>query len=346
MKFAVAVVNDGFDRFRDRVTLVERMGFDRVCFGDNQSVYREAWISHASVARETSRIGMWLTVTNPETRHLAVTAAAASSMSELSGGRFALGLGTAFSALGALGQRPVTVARLRAALVGLRSFWNGEDVEWAGGTGRLAWPAQAVPLSIAAAGPKTLRLAGELCDEVIVGSGLDTESVRTALGHIEAGGAVAGRPTSEVRPWFYAKCSIADTREEAVDAIRGLLAGSAAFSFRDGTDERLPPALRAKVNALQERYSLREHSVAGAAHNAELVDDPELSLFLADRFGLVGTPADIVDKLTALRAVGVERVLITALGHDPETLIRRFADEVIPSVREPVGRQDDKQEGA
>ena len=42
----------------------------------NQSAYRDTWVSHAAMARVTERVGLWMTVTNLVTRHLAVTAGA------------------------------------------------------------------------------------------------------------------------------------------------------------------------------------------------------------------------------------------------------------------------------
>jgi alkanesulfonate monooxygenase SsuD/methylene tetrahydromethanopterin reductase-like flavin-dependent oxidoreductase (luciferase family) len=58
----------------------------------------------------------------------------------------------------------------------------------------LDWPpADVPPVLVGARGPKTLRLAGELADGVIIDSGTTPDGVRAALAHVEAGRAAAGR---------------------------------------------------------------------------------------------------------------------------------------------------------
>ena len=58
----------------------------------------------------------------------------------------------------------------------------------------LDWPpADVPPVLVGARGPKTLRLAGELADGVIIDSGTTPDGVRDALAHVEAGRTAAGR---------------------------------------------------------------------------------------------------------------------------------------------------------
>jgi 5,10-methylenetetrahydromethanopterin reductase len=333
VKFAIAILNDGFPAFLERAALAEEAGFDRVCFGDSQSMYREAWVSHAALASCTSRVGLWLTVSNPVSRHLVVTASGAASMGELCGGRFHLALGTGFSSVAAIGREPASVDTLRSAVVGLRELWAGREASWEGRPCRLEWPAAAVPLSVSAGGPRTLRLAGELCDEVLVGAGLDADSVRTSLGHIACGSAAAGRATSP-ESWFYAKLSIGASRADAVEGIKGFLAGSAAFSFRD-VESAVPAEFADGVRHVQRNYSLAEHARPGPNANSRMLDEfPGLAEFLADRFALVGSPGEIIVRLRALEALGVERLLLTAIGADPAEMIRAFAAEILPAVRD------------
>ena len=73
------------------------------------------------------------------------------------------------------------VERRRAATCG----WTGW--RW---TGRRT---QVPPLLVGARGPRTLRLAGELADGVILDSGITPDGVRDAVRHVERGRADAGR---------------------------------------------------------------------------------------------------------------------------------------------------------
>lgn len=70
-------------------------------------------------ARATTRLGLGTGVTNPLTRHAAVTAGAIASLQEISDGRAMLGIGRGDSSLFNIGHKPVPPARLeRFAVIG------------------------------------------------------------------------------------------------------------------------------------------------------------------------------------------------------------------------------------
>jgi 5,10-methylenetetrahydromethanopterin reductase len=335
MEFAVAILNQGFPAFLDRVRLAEELGFEMVCFGDSQSLFREAYVSDTAMAMVTRRARIAMTVTNPVTRHPAVIASGAASLAELSGGRFVLGLGSGDSALYNIGEQAVKVGALREHVLLLRRLWTGDPVEWQGKTIRVGWARNPVPIMLSAEGPRTLRLAGELCDEVCVGTGLLPEVVADSLAMIAEGAAAAARDPGEIKTWFFAKLSLADSREAAIDEIKMGLAASANHGFRFTFEgKRVPEGLQPRILELQRRYRSEQHEELGAGNpNRALLDqDAELTGYLAARFGLAGTPDDVVEQLKGLAAAGVERVFMTAIAADPAALIRRFAEEVRPRL--------------
>jgi alkanesulfonate monooxygenase SsuD/methylene tetrahydromethanopterin reductase-like flavin-dependent oxidoreductase (luciferase family) len=65
---------------------------------------------------------------------------------------------------------------------------------------RLDWPPrQHIPVLIGGTGPKTLALAGEISDGVILDSQYTATTVRDALGHVSSGGSGRGdKPFSRV----------------------------------------------------------------------------------------------------------------------------------------------------
>ena len=336
MEFAIAILNQGFPEFLERVKLAEQLGFDMVCFGDSQSMFREAYVSDTAMAMVTSRARLAMTVSNPVTRHPAVVASAAASLDELSGGRFTLGLGTGDSALYNIGLKGVTVAALEEHIAILRSLWAGRSVEYQGRTVRMTWTTerQRVPVMISAEGPRTLRLAGRVADSVCIGLGLTDELVADAMEHIAAGAAETGRKVDDVEAWFFAKANLADDRAAAIDEIKMTLASSANHGFRFTFDgKRVPEHLQPRIRGLQEAYHPESHALVGANPNRRPLDeDPELLEFLADRFGLAGTPDDVVAKLERLERAGVKRVFFTAITGDPAHLMRRFAEDVRPRL--------------
>jgi alkanesulfonate monooxygenase SsuD/methylene tetrahydromethanopterin reductase-like flavin-dependent oxidoreductase (luciferase family) len=91
---------------------VEAWGFDGLLVADSQNLNADVWIELGLIAAATERIWLGPGVTNPATRHPAVTASAAATLQLESGGRAVLGLGRGDSALTQIGRRPVPVAEL------------------------------------------------------------------------------------------------------------------------------------------------------------------------------------------------------------------------------------------
>jgi 5,10-methylenetetrahydromethanopterin reductase len=87
----------------------EGAGFDGLAVVDSQNLAGDPWVGLALAARETERLRLGTAVTNPVTRHPAVTAAAAVTLQVASAGRFVLGIGRGDSALAHLGRAPASV---------------------------------------------------------------------------------------------------------------------------------------------------------------------------------------------------------------------------------------------
>ena len=72
--------------------LSEELGYDPLWYTDNR-LFRECYLGLGALAAETSRIRLGPGVTDPYSRHPAVTAATMATLDELCGGRAILGLG-------------------------------------------------------------------------------------------------------------------------------------------------------------------------------------------------------------------------------------------------------------
>ena len=330
MKFGVAIVPHDLKETAVSAKLAEDLGFDYIGIPDSQSLWRELYLSLSVVANATSRVRIGPTVTNPLTRHPAVAASAIATLNEISGGRAFLGIGSGDSAILNLGLRPAKLAELQEYIEALRAILSGESYDYKGRSIHVQWSENPVPIVMSAEGPKTLALAGAIADAVIVHSGLTKELLTDTIDRIRDGERAAGRPEGSAEVWAFAKCNIADRREDAIDEIKMALVASGHHAFRSTLEgKNVPEELRESVMALQRRYVFAEHEQLGETRNAALSDELGLTDFLADRFAVSGTPDECLEKVRTIKDAGVDNLLVLAISSDSDNIIRRFGEEVI-----------------
>jgi 5,10-methylenetetrahydromethanopterin reductase len=331
-RFGIVLLPESLAGFGDLCHETEGTGFDLLGVADSQSVFRELYVALTVAALNTSRIRLGPLVTNPLTRHLVVTASAISSIDELSGGRAVLGIGSGDSAIYTIGAPPATVAGLEDSIATLGQLTSGVPIERHGRRWQVHRSARRVPLYLAAEGPRTLELAGRVADGVIVGLGLTPEVIRLSLAAIERGARTAGRSLADLDVWWFAKTNLADTRQSAVAPITMALAASANHAFRFTLEGKGVPAdLHEKIKGLQREYNAHHHEIAGAG-NALLTERWGLTEFLADRFGIVGTPDDCVAQIRRAMAAGAHQFVITGFVPEPRAFMRRWSREVAAAV--------------
>ncbi len=289
----------------------EALGFDAVFIPDSQSLYREVYVSSAICAMQTSKILFGPCVTNPVTRHPAVAASAIGTISELSGGRAFWGIATGDSAVLNLGLRPAKRAEMREYVLAVRGMLEEGSAEYKGKTNRLSWHKSHVPIHIAAEGPQTLRLAGEVADGVIIGTGLTPEVIEDTLAFIDEGAKKSGRRVEDLDLWWLADAHVDAEGERARADVRTALAASAHHSFSFTLKgKRIPQELEAGIRALRDGYQTSEHGRMDKSTNAALVDRFGLRDYLAERFAIVGTPAECRERLKTLEGRGVKGLRI------------------------------------
>ena len=334
MKFGVTLLPDSLDALARRARLAEGMGFDYVGVGDSQSLFRELYVSLSMLAMTTQRVMLGPTITNPLTRHPAVTASAIASVNELSGGRAFLGIGSGDSSVLNLGLRPARVAELRHYVQTVRDMLAGETAEYRGSPAHVRWANAPIPIVTAAEGPRTLAIAGEIADAAIVHTGLTADILSDTIARIRHGERSAVREQGTVGVWAFAKCNIAESRDDAIHEIKMALAASGHHVFAHTLEgKHVPQELQVAVHALRRRYQASEHEQLGHTRNAALTDELGLTDYFADRFAIAGAPEECRSKARAIFEAGVDVLLITAIGPDPDTIIRRFAQEVIAPLR-------------
>lgn len=316
-----------------QVRLAEEVGFDWIGVGDAQSPFHDVYVSLALVAQNTSRAQIGPLVTNPLTRHPVVAAGAMVSIDALAPGRTFFGIGTGFSSVLNVGERPATRAHLRAYVAAVRQLLTGAPCVWQGKKVHLNKPPRAIPIYVAAQGVKSLRLAGQIGDGVVVHSGLTPDLVADAVRAVRQEAHDAGRNAAFLDIWALAKANVADDHAQAIDEIKTGIAASGYHGFISYEGKRVPSEMIPRIEELKRRYAAVEHQQPGRTTNSRLLDELGLADFLAERFAVVGTPQDCREKLRNIRDAGVHNVVFTGVAPDVERLIRRMGTEVIAALK-------------
>ncbi len=173
--------------------------------------YESVWVTHgsgrdsflvlAAYAAATSRIGLGNGVVPIYPRHPTAMAQAALTLSEISGGRFRLGLGVSHRATmeGMLGLRLAEPLSVMREYVGVLRGALGSGARFEGRHYRVAWSMAlpklppAPPVLIAALSPRMLELAGEIADGAVLWLCTPRYIRETALPALERGRRRAGK---------------------------------------------------------------------------------------------------------------------------------------------------------
>jgi 5,10-methylenetetrahydromethanopterin reductase len=269
-------------------------------------------------------------VTNPATRHPAVTASAAATLQAETGGRAVLGLGRGDSALTQIGREPVSVAELERALVAIQGYLRGEEVEVDGAVSSLRWLSGSdvakVPVAVAATGPHVIEIAARSAEQIDFTVGAEPDRLRWAVDTARAAGG------DGVSLGAFVNVAVHPDRGVARDLVRGSTAILARFATEGAPADGLSDVTRQGIAELASDYDESRHGQGAAPHARRLEDE------FIDRFAVVGPADEVAERLAGLASLGIERVIAVpgSLDADPALVAEsneRFADEVLPALR-------------
>ena len=303
----------------------EKLGLD-ICW------VAEAWGAEAPsalgyLAARTERMLLGSGIIQLGTRTPIAIARAAITLSNISGGRFLLGLGASGPQVieglhGVPFGRPLTRMRetveiVRLATLGTPVSFAGREftIPLPGGEARpmrLSMRAEhAIPVYLATLSPAMLRLTGEIADGWLGTSFVPEEAKRAYFDHLDAGLAAAGRSRADLDICQGAEVAFCDTGE----SLRAMVAdrkkqlafslggmGSASTNFYNDAYSRQGWAEVAA--AVRERWQAGDRDGA-----ARLVTD---EMVLATT--LIGTEDMVRERLRVWREVGVDTVRLYPAG--------------------------------
>jgi len=302
--------------------LAEEAGFDMVVVSehfhpwvDDAGASGFAFATIGAMAAATSSIEFSTGVTTPLFRyHPAVVAQAAATLDRLSGGRFTLGVGTGENINeGPLGyafpKYAERNARMTESLEIMRRLLDGEKLTFDGEfytTDRAKLyspPLGPVPILMAAGGPKSATLAGEMAQGVITSVKDPAETVERVIDPVRAAAADAGRPDPIILATRWSLFANSDDEAwEALFSWRGLRA--------PGRLEAVDPqTLRERADELPREEVLGRYSQVTSADEIVAVYQP------------------LVDDL------GADIVTFQMASLDQPALIGLLGAEVLPQLR-------------
>ncbi len=314
----------------------------------------DAFTPLAYLAARTSRLHLGTGIAQLGARTPAMLAMSAMSMEALSGGRFLLGLGVSGPQVmegwhGVRWSAPVQTTRETIEIV--RTVARGDRLDHPGriyplplpGRGgralRSMAPPVAVPIYLAALGPRNLELTGELADGWIANAFIP-EAADVFLEHLVAGARRSGRSVADLDLLIPVGVELTDDVDEASRRHAAGYAftigamGSATTNFYNAAFTR--QGFGDDVAAVQALWLAGKRAEAAARVPAEL----------GFKTNLIGPPEVITERLRLYRSAGVttlqaklatvdQRALDT-LGHLVDLVEAVNAETAPPAAQNPA----------
>jgi probable F420-dependent oxidoreductase len=334
MDFGVVLqTNPPASRTVELARLAETHGFSHVWTFDSHLLWQEPFVIYSAILAATRKVMVGPMVTNPATRDWTVIASLFATLNEMYGNRTICGIGRGDSAVRTLHGRPSNLATLRESVHVIRELANSRSVEVNDAKVQFPWSrGSALEVWVAAYGPLALKLTGEVGDGFILQLA-DPDIAAWTIKVVRDAAEKAGRDPDAVKFCVAAPMYIGDDRDHMREQCRwfGGMVGNhvADIVARYGADSSVPKALTDYI-AGRQGYDYNEHGRAGNTHAAFVPDE------IVERFCILGDSAEHIERLEALRDLGVTQ-FAGYLQHDnKEETMRVYGEHVIPALATPV----------
>ncbi len=311
--------------------LSEAVGYQWFWYTDVRFA-RDCYLGLAAVAARTQRLQLGTGVTDPYSRHPALTACAIATLDEMSGGRAVLGIGTGGAGFRELGlQRNLPVAAMREMVELVRGLLHGEAVTLQGKVvtlsgGKLSFspPRSDVPIYFATHGAQVTRLAAQVADGVLIANTLAPKAFAHYLDRLDEGFARAERDPAQFDIGLRVEACIADDDAAAFAVMRRraaarLLGQYPHWEHLTELGITLPPAFAELAQ------SRRTDAAAEAA--------PLLPREAVETMVLAGNPESVAQQLARALHPRVTQLTVrphAIKGQRVADVVRSFAEQVVP----------------
>jgi len=321
--------------------LCEELGYGLFWYTDVR-FGRECYLGLASVAAVTERMQLGPGVSDPYTRHPAMTASTIATFDELCNGRALLGLGVGGQGFPELGiTRKLPVAALRETVESVRALLRGEQVDLDGkvislSNAKLAFEPlrDFIPIYFATHGAQVSKLAGKIADGVLIANTLLPSMLSFYVERIQEGMDAVGRTMKGFDLGLRIEACISSNVEAAFNVMRKRMAARVIGQY-----PHWDYLAELGVTLPQEFVDIAQKNDDTLAGDAA----PFLPREVVDTTVLAGDAAHCAEQLAAVVRPEVGSITIrphAAPGESVEDVIRAFAVDVMPRVEHLVAERD------
>lgn len=321
------------DELAELAALAENCGYRDFWYTDVRFA-RDCYLGLAAAAARTRRIRLGTGVTDPYSRHPALTAAAIATLDEMSGGRAVLGLGTGGTGFRELGiAQTLPVAALRETVTLVRGLLAGETVTQQGkvislGGAKLGFtpPRRDIPVYFATHGSQVTRLAAQVADGVLIANTLVPAAFDHYVTQLEQGFAKAGRDPAGFDVGLRVEACIAEDDAAAFAVMRRRVVTRVLSQYPHWDYLR-----ELGIDLPEEFTALAAERPAGYVERA-LVLMPDA---VVESMVLAGNPERVARQLA--RALHPRVTTVTLRPHalkgaSVAPVVRAFAEQVLPQA--------------
>jgi alkanesulfonate monooxygenase SsuD/methylene tetrahydromethanopterin reductase-like flavin-dependent oxidoreductase (luciferase family) len=182
-------------------------------------------------------------------------------------------------------------------------------------------------MHVAGYGPRVLSVAGRLGDGVIIQLA-DPDIIQWTMGTARKAAEEAGRDPAALKCIVSAPSHISGDLAAAREQVRWFPA-MVSNHVRDliaryGADGSVVPEALTDYVPPETNYDYGEHSRVGAKHGAFVTDE------ICDRFCVLGSPEQAIEKLTELASIGVDQFNVYLMTEGQEQTLEMYGREIIP----------------
>lgn len=314
----------------ERFILADELGYEGICLSESLMSGPDPFQLMAVAATRTRRVKLGTAIMTMSFREPMVIAQQVATLNEISDGRAFLGLGTGDGTTYTMARTATPLTRFEDGVRTIRELVNGRTIHVPAGKERQAGdlPLRGgkfpVPVYVAAAGPRAMRMAGRVADGVILGSGLEARVLQWAREQVALGAKDAGRDPAEIRLIGAGIMCVDDDGNRARQLARARLPNRAHHNFRF-TLETVPPEEQASVKTFMENFDVTKAKDKN-------IDPKYVTPYMMNRFSICGSPDECAHRVRNLVQTGIRDFLLTVSPTGYRDTMRKWSEAVMPRV--------------